>query len=587
MHARPQLQSRQATRGSAGGHRIVQRATAPSPAPAPHHALPASVGIGPPNRTGLPDRLKTGMEALSGIALDDVRVHRNSTRPAQLQAHAYAQGTDIHLAPGKEEHLPHEAWHVVQQMQGRVRPTARGAGNVPLNNDIALEGEADTMGARAARGGVRDAGAMPLAAAPALPGVAQCIPVDAGDIGKTFDVTPTSGVRQNSVLLAIPGGGWYQFSCGNVRGQDNIHARVGGAPSTSGPTGPSSAPSSSVSSSHGTSSLPSGASGYSTTHASTSATEFNIVAIARANNISVAEALLRIRNSFQVNPRTLRLHYPFGSKTIAKGGEAFDTPGETTKRPQGMVSYRAGDYGKKHKKVGKDYDEWADELSDSDEDEADKQARAEDIASFLEDDDAMEFDDLNSRQKAALGGLMSVALISDPMRTEHDSRRTERDFMEQIHARARGETTFHEMFGSKSTSTFLPARSGGSGQQRTALGKETEAVKKELQGQPELWQNNCLINAICRAAHNRNATEGELLAIRYNLDNVGEMMVASPQTVGAIRQVLNINNQILVRYPVGTPTLNETIAGIPPTLTIYHTGGYHFQHTPPHGTVYK
>lgn len=35
----------------------------------------------------------------------------------------YSQGTDIHIGPGQEKHLPHEAWHVVQQKQGRVKPT--------------------------------------------------------------------------------------------------------------------------------------------------------------------------------------------------------------------------------------------------------------------------------------------------------------------------------------------------------------------------------------------------------------------------------------------------------------------------------
>ena len=75
------------------------------------------------NRTGLPDTLKAGLENLSGQRMDDVKVHYGSSRPAQLHAHAYAQGTDIHLAPGQEKHLPHEAWHVVQQKQGRVKPT--------------------------------------------------------------------------------------------------------------------------------------------------------------------------------------------------------------------------------------------------------------------------------------------------------------------------------------------------------------------------------------------------------------------------------------------------------------------------------
>ena len=76
-----------------------------------------------PNRTRLPDHLKMGVESLSGTSMDDVRVHRNSSKPAQLNALAYAQGTDIHLGPGQERHLPHEAWHVVQQKQGRVQAT--------------------------------------------------------------------------------------------------------------------------------------------------------------------------------------------------------------------------------------------------------------------------------------------------------------------------------------------------------------------------------------------------------------------------------------------------------------------------------
>lgn len=110
------------------------------------------------NATGLPDSLKAGVESLSGLSLDDVRVHRNSSRPAPLQAHAFAQGTDIHLAPGQEQHLPHEAWHVVQQKQGRVRATAQLKG-VNLNDDAALEVEADRMGARAARAAAEGPGA--------------------------------------------------------------------------------------------------------------------------------------------------------------------------------------------------------------------------------------------------------------------------------------------------------------------------------------------------------------------------------------------------------------------------------------------
>lgn len=102
-----------------------------------------------PNRTGLPDRLKSGIESMSGISMDYVRVHYNSSAPAQLQARAYAHGTDIHIASGQEKHLPHEAWHVVQQLQGRVKPTVRNT-DTPVNDDLALEREADIMGRRAA-----------------------------------------------------------------------------------------------------------------------------------------------------------------------------------------------------------------------------------------------------------------------------------------------------------------------------------------------------------------------------------------------------------------------------------------------------
>ncbi len=81
--------------------------------------------------------------------LDHVKVHYNSSKPATVQAHAYAQGSDIHLASGQEKHLPHELGHVVQQMQGRVKPTKQLKGKTQINDDPALEKEADELGAKA------------------------------------------------------------------------------------------------------------------------------------------------------------------------------------------------------------------------------------------------------------------------------------------------------------------------------------------------------------------------------------------------------------------------------------------------------
>lgn len=100
------------------------------------------------NSTGLPDKIKLGIEQVSGMDLSDVRVHYNSSKPATLGALAYTQGSNIYIGPGQEEHLPHEAWHVVQQLQGRVQSTLQMKDGVNVNNNEGLEKEADVMGAR-------------------------------------------------------------------------------------------------------------------------------------------------------------------------------------------------------------------------------------------------------------------------------------------------------------------------------------------------------------------------------------------------------------------------------------------------------
>lgn len=97
---------------------------------------------------GLPNMLKASIENLSGMPMHDVEVHYNSFRPAHIHALAYTQGTQIHLGPGQERHLAHEAWHVVQQKQGRVRPTLQAMG-MAINDTGALEQEAEEMGTKA------------------------------------------------------------------------------------------------------------------------------------------------------------------------------------------------------------------------------------------------------------------------------------------------------------------------------------------------------------------------------------------------------------------------------------------------------
>ena len=78
--------------------------------------------------TGAIDQLKTGIESLSGMSLDHVKNQSNSSQPTRLSALAYAQSSEIHIAPKLEQHLPHEAWHVVQQAQGPVKGTVQMKG---------------------------------------------------------------------------------------------------------------------------------------------------------------------------------------------------------------------------------------------------------------------------------------------------------------------------------------------------------------------------------------------------------------------------------------------------------------------------
>jgi hypothetical protein len=89
------------------------------------------------------------------------------------------------MAPGQEKHLAHEGWHVVQQMQGRVQPTIQAKG-VAINDDQALEREADVMGARAQRSGQAEATCCDACAAT----------VDGGNPGKPRQAAPSPANTQ-------------------------------------------------------------------------------------------------------------------------------------------------------------------------------------------------------------------------------------------------------------------------------------------------------------------------------------------------------------------------------------------------------
>lgn len=101
------------------------------------------------NKTGIPDNLKASIEYMSGFSLNHVRVHYNSEKPAQIGALAYTDGNNIYIAPGQEQSLSHELWHIVQQMKGDVKEKTQFGGGMPGNQDKKLEDNADKGGAKA------------------------------------------------------------------------------------------------------------------------------------------------------------------------------------------------------------------------------------------------------------------------------------------------------------------------------------------------------------------------------------------------------------------------------------------------------
>ena len=89
-----------------------------------------------------------GIDALSGHSVRGMEVNLNASKPAAVNAEATTQSNRIEVASGQEKHISHEAWPVVQQREGRVKPTRQLHG-VGIDDDPALEKEADVMGQKA------------------------------------------------------------------------------------------------------------------------------------------------------------------------------------------------------------------------------------------------------------------------------------------------------------------------------------------------------------------------------------------------------------------------------------------------------
>ncbi|HZX27914.1 MAG TPA: DUF4157 domain-containing protein [Telluria sp.] len=191
-------------RAAAVAQRQLSRDINTSPRTAQLKQLQDAANAPKSSADGLPAPLRTGIEQLSGLSMADVQVHRNSPKPAQLQAHAYAQGNQIHLAPGQERHLPHEAWHVVQQKRGRVQATTQLKPDVNINDTPALEREADTMGALAASTPAAHAEPRPLAKSAAAGAVVQPVwDMTAVDADTTEQIQRLAALREKYILAAF------------------------------------------------------------------------------------------------------------------------------------------------------------------------------------------------------------------------------------------------------------------------------------------------------------------------------------------------------------------------------------------------
>jgi Domain of unknown function (DUF4157) len=176
-----------------GPDAAVQRKPIASPAsttlPPRSQPNPGYFADTPGSAPGLPEGLQNRLEHLSQLPMGDIRVHYNSSEPARVQAHAFTKGPEIHLAPGQEHQLGHEAWHAAQQKQGRVQPGFRSLG-VAINDAPGLEAEADRMGARLQAG--QDpgppAGGMAAPAPAPSPVVQRVVTIGGQLLGRAADI---------------------------------------------------------------------------------------------------------------------------------------------------------------------------------------------------------------------------------------------------------------------------------------------------------------------------------------------------------------------------------------------------------------
>lgn len=107
----------------------------------------------------LPAAVQAKMEGAFGADFSGVEVTESSGEAARVGARAMTQGETIQFAPGAyapgtsagQELIGHELTHVLQQRAGQVSATVQAKG-LAINDDPALERQADECGTKAAAG---------------------------------------------------------------------------------------------------------------------------------------------------------------------------------------------------------------------------------------------------------------------------------------------------------------------------------------------------------------------------------------------------------------------------------------------------
>ncbi|MEM6719520.1 MAG: DUF4157 domain-containing protein [Bacteroidota bacterium] len=522
-----------------------------------------------PNNTGLPDNLKSGIENLSGHSLDDVKVHYNSAKPAQLDAHAYAQGTNIHIASGQEKHLPHEAWHVVQQKQGRVQPTTSVNG-AKVNDSTVLEKEADVMGTKALQ---RKATTIKPSKNTYRANVIQLYAVIQLKKQNAINFIKKQNLGIEATHVAVQA---------YVQNTDNDKKlRLGllnswnykqtGTYTIATPDDliPKSTDFTTMDDLADYDSEDDDDMDLDAVMESKTEEKMDLSRVDSSRDrtgVPVFNPFDSVRFGRQVNKRGTYDRIPMATRI---GGHyiEYDNPGtkdiyatpleltgkkgvrKTYKRQGTSSDYNWDNLAKKLEAMGYD----------------DHESRLLNILRFyLRKGSKMKMDPATAEAIAAIG--------SDFMKGSKGARFYLLQVIRNI-KRSKKTPSFHSVFSGKNP-LYLPAATGGRGKV-SEMNEQIELIRNELLG-----VNNCLINAIALAAHLPLPNLGQLLRIREQIGSVGEMLLASDENIAIIRQVLGIQDTISIIYQ---DRESEDFAGSTGhTLLIYHVNENHFTHIMPH-----